>query len=100
MALWLVESSEENLTLGLGLLAEHEGLATANNLNTTNLGNSASKLDGDLLGGFGLFAEDRFGLASKTSLLGGVATITLGVAIDSTLLILGDLVDGMLLTLG
>ena len=76
------------MTLGLGLLTEHERLAAANNLNTTELAFGAFKTNSDLLGGLGLLAEDGLSLATETGLLGVVATVTLGVASSLTLLVL------------
>jgi len=91
--------SEENLALSVGLLSKDERLASADNLAATNLAGGALELEGNLLGGLGLLAENGLGLATEASLLGLVATITLGIASGLSLLVLGDLVDLMLLAL-
>jgi len=87
--------SEEHLTLSVVLLAEHERLAAADNLAATDLAGVALELQGNLLGGLGFLSEDRLGLSSESSLLGGIAAIALSVSGVLSLLVLGDLVDLM-----
>lgn len=96
---YLRDRSEEHLALGVGLLAQHEGLAAANALAATDLAGSALELEGNLLGGLGLLAEDGLGLAAEAGLLGVIAAIALGLAGGFALLVLRDLVDNVLLAL-
>jgi hypothetical protein len=91
--------SEEDLALGVGLLSEDERLATADNLAATNLAGTALELESNLLGSLGLLAENRLGLSTESGLLGIVAAITLSASGGTSLLVLGDLVDLMLLAL-
>jgi hypothetical protein len=92
-------SSEEDLTLGVGLLAKNEGLAAADNLAATNLAGTALELESNLLGGLGLLAENWLGLATEARLLGSVPAITLGLACRLSLLVLRHLVDLVFLAL-
>ena len=91
--------SEEDLALGVGLLSEDERLAATDNLAATDLAGGALELKGNLLGGLGLLAENRLGLSTESGLLGIVAAIALSASRVTSLLVLGNLVDLMLLAL-
>ena len=93
------QRSEHNLTLGLLLLSEDERSAALDGVASLDLAllagllvlDDSLKLDGGLLSQLGLLAEDGFGLATKSLLLGIVTTLSLSSGGVLTLLVLSNL---------
>ena len=89
--------SEHNLSLGVLLLSEDEGLASLDNSETLGLGLGALELEHDLLGVLGLLSEHGLGLSSESLLLHIVSSLSLGGLGGLPSLVLGDLVESVLL---
>ena len=93
-------SSEVDLALPLvGVSSQFKHLAPSNHQHPSPLAGSALEFEGDLFGGFGLLAEDGFGLASESLLLGVVPPLALGSERSLSCLVLRHLVVLMLLAL-
>ena len=65
-------------------------------MQSTGLADGAFKLESDLLGGLGLLSEDGLGLATETSLLSIISSLSLSEQGVLTLLVLGYLMRGVL----
>ena len=69
--------SEDRATLCDVLLAEDEGLATLDGVESSLLAHGALKLECDLLGGLCLLSEDGLGLSTEALLLGIISSLSL-----------------------
>ena len=98
-------SSEELISSTLLLLSdfldveEDDRFGSAEDTTPSGLAFVALQSEGDFLGGFGLLSEDGLGLTSVSRLLPVVTPPSLGGLALLTLLVLGDLVDGVSLAL-
>lgn len=91
--------SESGSSLCNILLSKNECLASLDGLESSSLADSAFELESDLLGSLGLLSEDRLSLASKSSLLGIITSLSLSDGGSLTSLVLTDLVDYVFLAL-
>tara|TARA_B100000780_G_C20706294_1_gene280820 strand:- start:125 stop:493 length:369 start_codon:yes stop_codon:yes gene_type:complete len=95
----LSNCSEKDLTLGVLLFTEDESSASLDDLVGFGLGDSAFKLEDDLLGVLCLLPENGLGLTTETFLLHIISSLSLGDERVLALLILRYLVHSVLLGL-